>query len=257
MKIKKIDVPFAQVANQVLNDSRLSWKAKGIFAYIQSKPEVWDFSSDRMAEDATDGRKSTLAGINELIEVGYLTRKKNADGTQDMELKLPKPESPKGDVALEPESLNGTVPFGHGAQTAPISNKESLVIKNSQKERAQPFVFPSWIDPVVWARWEKHRAEKRSKLTPTTVESQVKKLEKCKDFYAEVIELSIGNGWLGLFPEKIDRKTIEGVKRDKQIEAGKKPEEEYPDLTDEQREINRQRLREIKEGTLQIGALKR
>lgn len=49
---------FTTVPNSVLNDPRLSWKSKGLWAYIQSKPDGWDFSSERIAKDSADGVES-------------------------------------------------------------------------------------------------------------------------------------------------------------------------------------------------------
>ena len=133
MKIKKLDVPFAQVANQVLNDSSISWKAKGLFAYIQGKPEDWDFASERMSKDSKDGIDGTLSGLKELEKNGYLIRKKMGDGRLEMELKLPTPErenpvvDPEREKASQGKSLTGKSPS--------ISNKESLQRKNQKKER--------------------------------------------------------------------------------------------------------------------------
>ena len=80
MNIKRLEVPFTQVANSVLNDNTISWKAKGIFAYIYSKPDGWDFSTVRMKNDATDGIDALVSGIKELEDTGYLIRKKLPSG---------------------------------------------------------------------------------------------------------------------------------------------------------------------------------
>ena len=63
---------------------------------------------------------------------------------------------------------------------------------------------------------------------------------------------------MGLFPEKIKPVDIKAANRDKKIEEDRrKPEEEYPELTPEQIENNRKRLREIKEGAMKIGSISR
>jgi hypothetical protein len=48
MKIEKAGVNYTQVSNVVLSNKKLSWKAKGIYAYLFSKPDDWDFSTKRM-----------------------------------------------------------------------------------------------------------------------------------------------------------------------------------------------------------------
>ena len=40
MKLVKQNVPFTMVANEVLKDPKLSFKAKGLYAYLFSKPDT-------------------------------------------------------------------------------------------------------------------------------------------------------------------------------------------------------------------------
>jgi hypothetical protein len=71
---------FAQIANAALRDERLSWKARGILAYLLSHREGWRTSVARLVRQAPDGRDSVRAGIAELTALGYLHR---ADQTHD------------------------------------------------------------------------------------------------------------------------------------------------------------------------------
>ena len=67
---------FATTPNELLNDKTISLKAKGLFAYIQSKPDDWDFSVERIANSLLEGVESIRNTIQELEKKGYLTRKK-------------------------------------------------------------------------------------------------------------------------------------------------------------------------------------
>lgn len=107
MKIKNLNVPYAQIPNTVLFDPKLSWKAKGVWAYIQAKPEDWDFSSERMAGECTDGVKATRTGIQELIEAGYLITKKLQSGRVTFSL-TEKAKEPKWHNAKMAQSQNGS-----------------------------------------------------------------------------------------------------------------------------------------------------
>lgn len=78
--LKKQAVPFTQVPNGLLYDSAISFKAKGIWAYMSAKPEGWNFSANRIAEETKEERKAILAGLKELSEAGYITAKKLHDG---------------------------------------------------------------------------------------------------------------------------------------------------------------------------------
>lgn len=72
---------FTTLDNTPLNDENLSWKAKGLFTYLWSKPDDWDYRVTEVAKHATDGVGSTSTGVNELETAGYLQRKqKNENG---------------------------------------------------------------------------------------------------------------------------------------------------------------------------------
>lgn len=58
-----------------LNDNRLSWKAKGIMAYMLSMPDDWVFYMDELITHATDGKDSFKSGLKELKDNGYVERK--------------------------------------------------------------------------------------------------------------------------------------------------------------------------------------
>lgn len=57
-----------------LNDERLSWKAKGIVAYMLSMPDDWKFYVKEIANHSKDGEDSLRTGIKELKECGYVKR---------------------------------------------------------------------------------------------------------------------------------------------------------------------------------------
>src|SRR5699024_7354961 len=66
-----------------LDNKKLSWKAKGIMAYMLSKPDDWTFYLDELQKHSTDGRTSFRAGFDELKKQGYVkkVRKRKKDGT--------------------------------------------------------------------------------------------------------------------------------------------------------------------------------
>ena len=57
-----------------LDDERLSYKAKGILAYLCSKPDNWRVVVKDLITHARDGRDSIYAGLNELKTFGYYTK---------------------------------------------------------------------------------------------------------------------------------------------------------------------------------------
>jgi hypothetical protein len=67
--------PFTAVPNALLNDPELSFKAKGIYSYLYSKPDGWVFFNDAILKETTDGLNSFQSGIKELIKNGWLTKR--------------------------------------------------------------------------------------------------------------------------------------------------------------------------------------
>jgi hypothetical protein len=70
----KRENPYAQIDKTVLNDQRLSWKAKGILAFLLSKPDTWEINIQNLIKQAKDGKEAVYSGINELIQFGYIVR---------------------------------------------------------------------------------------------------------------------------------------------------------------------------------------
>ena len=72
-----VNVPSATVA-----DGRLSFKARGILAYLLDKPAGWDVRSVSIAADSPDGKAAVQAGLRELARAGYyrIERRRLLDG---------------------------------------------------------------------------------------------------------------------------------------------------------------------------------
>jgi hypothetical protein len=113
-EITKKSTGFTQVSNNIINDPNLSLKAKGLYAYIFSKPDGWEFSSHRIAKETKDGRDSIRNGLKELIQLGYIDKIKEPTGKIKYEVntdKNPKTEKPKDGKT-------------HCGKTRPLSNTE-------------------------------------------------------------------------------------------------------------------------------------
>lgn len=144
---KGIKQPFSWEPLSIINNPSLSMKAKGIWLYMNSKPEGWNFAAARITEDCTDGRDAIRAGLRELLDNGLLSAKKRPDGTilyilcskTDNEpveksdvFHNPKTENPFH--GSDPKTENATVGKSHCGKIRPISNKEIEVRKNNKKE---------------------------------------------------------------------------------------------------------------------------
>lgn len=78
--LKKCNVPFGIVPNELLNNNAISMKAKGLFAFMQSKPEGWNFSVEKIVFQCKESKLSVSDALKELENFGFLMRKKQQTG---------------------------------------------------------------------------------------------------------------------------------------------------------------------------------
>lgn len=193
MKFTKQHIPFTQVANDILNNPDISAKAKGLYAYLYSKPNGWKFSANRIKNDFSDGKRSIMTGLQELEDIGLLERTKNADGTMDYHLlykglskveiadepenpnriAAPKTQSAKTALRLQTQSAeiakcgNSKVLKPQSAKTAPYIKKEFTQIKNTNKKKEGEKEDPSHFSlkdsfDLFFSKYEKPLNEEES-----------------------------------------------------------------------------------------------
>lgn len=76
---KEYSKGFTTTNNTIIRDERLTWKARGIFNYLWSMPDDWDFYAKEVAKHAKDGIHSLDSGLDELAKYGYLERTRLRD----------------------------------------------------------------------------------------------------------------------------------------------------------------------------------
>lgn len=67
---------FTIVSNTIIEDTRLSFKARGVLIYILSKPDNWVVRVEQIAKANGCGRDSLQSALREIEAAGYLTRTK-------------------------------------------------------------------------------------------------------------------------------------------------------------------------------------
>ncbi|MFH8698803.1 hypothetical protein [Streptomyces chartreusis] len=65
---------FTQIANSLFRDSRLTFKAKGLFGCISTHRTGWQMTVADLVRAGPDGRDAVRAGLSELQTYGYLVR---------------------------------------------------------------------------------------------------------------------------------------------------------------------------------------
>lgn len=73
--IKNPENPFVMMDKRALADPQLSYKAKGILAYLLSRPDNWTINIVDVVNHSPDGEFAVRTGIKELIFAGYVQRK--------------------------------------------------------------------------------------------------------------------------------------------------------------------------------------
>ena len=71
---------YAVIDNRVLNDPRLSFKAKGVIALLLSKPDGWEVMTQHLINSGPDGRTAVESALAELETFGYITRSEQPRG---------------------------------------------------------------------------------------------------------------------------------------------------------------------------------
>lgn len=73
-RLKKHVRNYTQVGNDIINAKNLTLKAKGLFLFLLSKPDNWNFSARLIAFQNKDAIASVNTGLQELEDFGLLNR---------------------------------------------------------------------------------------------------------------------------------------------------------------------------------------
>lgn len=67
------------IHKSVFEDTRLSWKAKGLMGYLLSRPDDWRIIVDDLVNRSKDGVDAVRSGLKELEALGYVETKRCTD----------------------------------------------------------------------------------------------------------------------------------------------------------------------------------
>lgn len=178
---------FTMVSNHVLRNENLSLKAKGLYAYMWSLPDSWDYSVAGLTKVLKEGKSAINEALKELEHEGYLVRTILRKGGKfsDMDYILNETPSPFTDFpsAEKPQAEN---------------QQQSNTIQTKEEKTKDPFLS------------EKGRASKKSSSYDTIFnapenefirEALVKWVKACKGrgvgFQYKTLERWAGNKRLG------------------------------------------------------------
>jgi len=139
---------YGTTPNDILNHKEISLKAKGLYGFLQCKPDNWSFSTERIASQLKESEKVIRVTLQELERYNLLTRvkkPKDKDGKWTgynyilHETVIPKPSLPK---AVGRES--GSTDLGEDISKQDYSKQDivnnTIIAKQSFAEEVKPVV---------------------------------------------------------------------------------------------------------------------
>ena len=210
---------YTVIDSTALEDTAISFEAKGVLAYLLSKPDGWVIHQEHLSRMGGIGRHKMMRIFSELRKAGYIAYKKprnefgQVEGTEIVLCETPRraEAGAKPDRGITRESENPTV-----GKPDPLVKLESLVnldtsvnleenpkqappigsdpvidqqpsLPAKRKKASNPIFspalmdIPEWLDREVWAMWCEEREAKRKPITYRAGQLQLKKLAEYLD----------------------------------------------------------------------------
>jgi hypothetical protein len=75
--------PYLMISRETLEDTQLSFKARGLLFYMLGRPNGWEFNvAHLMKQSDQDGRDAIRSGLRELRKAGYIKTEIIRDGSR-------------------------------------------------------------------------------------------------------------------------------------------------------------------------------
>ena len=190
-----IPVPFMSIKDKRL--SPIERIILGVVYYITEKRGDKFFMSNKYVADMLGITAGTVNNsLLNLEKCGYIKRIYNQDNTKRLEIQclLKLQLHTPNDAGGTPNDVGGTPNDAHNKIPINKINKSDWESLDEETKK--------WLNKESWNDWVEHRREKKNTLTERSVKMQIKLLAEHKKDHVRIIERSITNGWIGLFPEE-------------------------------------------------------
>jgi len=163
MPLIKLTAEYAVVPNHILYNPDLSFRAKGLWVYLNSKPDGWDFSAKRISQDTKESEDTIHKYLTVLCSQGYLERKKLNSGKMDYVLT----DNPFPDNA----NLGKTqVAKNLGISNTDLLNntetevrKEKIIKENAELKLLREKIIDH-LNEKTSSKWKPHTADTKKKI---------------------------------------------------------------------------------------------
>ena len=229
---KKLQKNFTIADNRIMQNSQLSFEARGLYLYMISLPDGWEFSEARLAKNGGIGLDKCKRILKELFEIGLIKRefthnekgyKKSIYTLFDFDtLENPTENNPtlENPTLENPTENNPTLE--NPTLENPTNNKEIVTqIKKENKERfltkkeknikkEKKSIFDEALELYSqdeklsfsyddWLEWVEYKKARSKNLTILTFKKNLEQLKSFGNLAKEAIDNSISNNWVGLF----------------------------------------------------------
>ena len=189
---------FTTILNNTLQDSRLSYRARGILAYLLSKPDNWKANISDIAKNGEEGQRAVRTAIEELDYYGYFKseRKRNEDGQYEgyetyifeYPKTYPEPKNPDVDNPEQdsPNQDNGT-----------LTNKDSNNKRSKQRKNIDYTMYKkAWNNNISdeISQIRKMSPKRKNKLRKRIKEGVIKNIEEFKQLVNKINNSSFLKG---------------------------------------------------------------
>jgi hypothetical protein len=153
--------PYVQLNRDSINDTDVSWGAKGLWMYLISKSDKWNVSVANLVklfqkEKRGCGEKAIYTLLKELVETGYCIRiqHKTSKGLfdtyeyiilEEKKLKETLPISVKGKMDKDPLALKGDAVKGDLTKEESSDNKDVCIVRAAEAAEdkyEEKIIFP-------------------------------------------------------------------------------------------------------------------
>lgn len=229
IKVNKRD-GFTVISNHVLRNKNITLKAKGLYAYMWSLPDDWDYSVAGLVKTLKEGKDAINEALRELEREGYLVRTTLKKGGRFYNMdyilhetpqKVPFTEKPQAEKPFteKPQQINTNITKEKKKEKT-LSTKEG----KASKKKSYKDVYSDPVNVHIKDALVKFvNACKGMNYTPrvSTVESFAETLRnnagESKELAMKMVDQSISKGWKAIYP-------LKGYKMDQYKTSGEEDE---------------------------------
>ena len=146
-RLVKHERDFTQIQNTTLRDERLSFRARGILAWLLSHVDTWEVSREQIARNGTEGVDAIRTAEAELKALGYLERVEHRTGSGRIYYVTNVYEVPAqtaGGLTANGSTANGSTANGESNDIEDHLPKDHLEEEDQRTTSSDVEVLPEW-----------------------------------------------------------------------------------------------------------------